>query len=112
MKKRKLESIAADAFFDNFSLAVLFGRLRIPGAPKMAVDPRTLEQFLADERMQSKEDITREIDRIVAESMPGFTRQPIGEQTDRLITGETLKSVLMDWSQSSLKPLENASHSR
>jgi hypothetical protein len=43
MNRPKLGAIATDAFFDNFTLASLFGKLRIPGAPRELVDPRPLK---------------------------------------------------------------------
>ena len=47
MNRPKPGSIAVDAFFDNFGFAALFGKLRIPGAPDMLVDPRTVDECLA-----------------------------------------------------------------
>jgi len=49
MNRPRPIDIAADAFFDNFSFAALFGRLRIPGSPREIVDHRSIEQFMADE---------------------------------------------------------------
>jgi hypothetical protein len=47
MKRLSSAQIAVDAFFDNFSMAALFGKLRIPGAPRLAIDPRSLAEYLS-----------------------------------------------------------------
>jgi hypothetical protein len=46
MTRRTLNVIRA--FLHGFSGAGLFRRLRYPGAPVYAVDPRSVEQLLAD----------------------------------------------------------------
>jgi hypothetical protein len=108
VNKSKLGTIAIDAFFDNFSFAALFGKLPIPRVPRLVVDPRSLDQFLADERAQSFRDIKGEIEALVA----SVIARVVIDQADRLITGETLKTVLVNWSETSLKPLENVQNSR
>lgn len=49
MKKQNVGSIAVDAFFDNFTCAALFGRLRIPGSPREMIDPRPVNIFWVDQ---------------------------------------------------------------
>jgi len=55
MKRPTLDSIALDAFFDNFTCAALFGRLRIPGAPTQIIDPRSFDEFRSEELPQQVE---------------------------------------------------------
>ncbi len=52
MKRPKAASIAIDAFYDNFTCAALFRKLRIPGSPREIVDPRPAHTFWADEAQQ------------------------------------------------------------
>ena len=84
MNRKRLGNIAADAFFDNFSFAGLFTRLRIPGAPREIVDPRSLAEYSRDE---------------IGSAMPGNS-------------GETLKTVFSSKPGSSLRSLENLHQSR
>jgi hypothetical protein len=55
MKRRTLGSIAIDAFYDNFTCAALFKRLRIPGSPARLIDLRNFEEFRKDELSQRAE---------------------------------------------------------
>jgi hypothetical protein len=48
MNRPKPASIAVDAFYDNFTCAALFGKLRIPGSPPETVDTRPANVFWAD----------------------------------------------------------------
>lgn len=103
MKRPKISSIAIDAFYDNFSCAALFGKLRIPGAPQELVDPRSLKEFSIDEIGQGIQDFKQEIERLSAlvRAIPAHS----------LITKETLQNLLGNLSESSLKPLEKLQHS-
>jgi hypothetical protein len=103
MNRPKAIDIVADAFFDNFSGAAIFGRLRIPGSPREIVDPRPLEQFSDDEIRSGSEDMRKETSRIV---------DLVGAEQESLISKEAVQSLLDGWSESSLKPLEKLYHSR
>ena len=103
MNRPKSVGILADAFFDNFSCAAIFGRLRIPGSPRQIVDPRSLEQFSADEMRNGSEDMRKETLRIV---------DWVGTKQESLIPKEAVENLLNGWSESSLKPLEKLYHSR
>jgi hypothetical protein len=48
MSRPKPTSIAIDAFYDSFTCAALFKRLRIPGSPEEKVDIRPANVFWAD----------------------------------------------------------------
>ena len=74
MDRPKVGSIATDAFFDNFSFCALFGRLRIPGAPREIMDPRSLREFSADELQFGIEDIREEVEQIRALVLAEFLR--------------------------------------
>jgi len=52
MNRPKLGSIAVDAFYDNFTCGALFGKLRIPGSPRQAIDPRSLNEFVHSETLK------------------------------------------------------------
>ncbi|MGA9070636.1 MAG: hypothetical protein WB424_10305 [Terracidiphilus sp.] len=103
MKRPKVSNIALDAFYDNFSCAALFGKLRIPGAPREIVDPRSLKEFSIDEIGQGVQDFKNEIERISALVW--------ATPAQSLITKEALRSLLGSLSESSLKPLEKLQHS-
>jgi len=103
MKRPKVGSIAIDAFYDNFSCAALFGKLRIPGAPREIVDPRSLKEFSIDEIGQGTQDFKQEIKRI--------SDLTWAAPSQSLITKETLQKLLGNLSESSLKPLEKLQHS-
>jgi hypothetical protein len=45
MNRPKVASIAIDAFYDNFTCAALFRKLRIPGSPEEVIDPRPVRSF-------------------------------------------------------------------
>jgi hypothetical protein len=109
MNRPKLGSIAIDAFYDAFTCAALFGRLRIPGAPPELIDPRPLKKFAGDELQLSIQDFIKEIGRIEA-LVRGL--RSVADPADNLISTETLQALLRSWSESSLKPLENPHQSR
>jgi hypothetical protein len=48
MKRPSPVGIVADAYFDTFSMAALFCRLRIPCAPRQMVDSRPLKHLLQE----------------------------------------------------------------
>lgn len=48
MGRPKPAGIAIDAFFDNFTCAALFRRLRIPGSPGELVDPTPAPVYWAN----------------------------------------------------------------
>lgn len=112
MNRPKLRDIAIEAFYDNFMLAALFGKLRIPGAPREIIDPRTLDEFKRDEFLLSVEDFKKEIDRIEALVQGGDRLRSVTESEDSLFSNETLQELLGGWTESSLKPLENSHQSR
>jgi hypothetical protein len=105
MKRRGTQSIAMDAFFDNFTLAALFGKIRIPGSPAEPVDPRSLKEFSNDELLQSLQDFQVEIERIRVLLLAGSL-------SGSLITSEALQGLLRGWTKSSLEPLETLHQSR
>ena len=45
MNGPKGASIAVDAFFDNFTCAALFRKLRIPGESRRQVNPQMLDEI-------------------------------------------------------------------
>jgi hypothetical protein len=49
MNRPRVASIAIDAFYDNFTCAALFRKLRIPGSPQEVIDPRPVRSFWVDE---------------------------------------------------------------
>lgn len=100
MSRPKAVDIVADAFFDNFTLAALFGKLRIPGAPIAAVDPRGLIEFTNDELDQAIEDIQSEAERLTAIVSSDSAR-------GGLVSSEAFRTMFETSLQSSLKPLEN-----
>jgi len=89
MKRRKVGSIAVDAFFDNLSCAALFGRLRIPGAPLEIVDSRPADIFWMDELGQIMEDVKRIVRIAQVAAISGIIFESVSEN---LITNEVLKS--------------------
>src|SRR5271165_180429 len=53
MNRPRVASIATDAFYDNFTCAALFRKLRIPGSPEQIIDPRPAPTFWVDEAQQT-----------------------------------------------------------
>jgi hypothetical protein len=105
MKRPKIRSIATDAFFDNFSFAALFGKIRIPASPRSIMDPRSLREFASDELDLGMKDMLEEVARIQAIVLALSIR-------GSLISKESLQGLLDQWSESSLKPLENLHQSQ
>jgi hypothetical protein len=97
MKRRKVGSIAVDAFFDNFSCAALFGRLRIPGSPREIIDPRTVIIFWIDELQQRMADLKRIVLIAQVADISGILFESVSES---LITRKVLESFQSDLSSS------------
>jgi hypothetical protein len=104
MKRRKVRSIAVDAFFDNFTCAALFGRLRIPGAPRAIIDSRPADIFWMDELNQIMADVKRIVRIAQVAAISGIIFETVSEN---LITNEVLKSFQSGLS-SSIKLRANA----
>jgi hypothetical protein len=105
MNRRKVTSIAVDAFYDNFTCAALFRKLRIPGSPREIIDPRPVHTFWADEFSQILADAKRRLHLIAGFAMFGsilsiFSK---GNVKRRSAKEEDLKNLLADWS-SYIKP--------
>ncbi|MGA3370991.1 MAG: hypothetical protein ABSC48_04440 [Terracidiphilus sp.] len=89
MNRPKLGSIAADAFFDNFTCAALFGRLRIPGSPREIIDPRPVDIFWMDELQQIMADVKRFVRIAQLAAFSGIVFKSVSES---LIPKEVLES--------------------
>ena len=105
MNRAKPASIALDAFYDNFSCAALFRKLRIPGSPRRKVDPRTASVFWADLGLEvishARETLT-ELQKIVlagalksafTEMLKTKSQRPHAENDER-----DLETLLSEWS--------------
>jgi hypothetical protein len=79
VNRPKLGSIAADAFFDNFTCAALFGRLRIPGSPREIIDPRPVDIFWMDELQLIMADVKRIVRVARATALSGILFESISE---------------------------------
>ena len=104
MKRQKVRNIAVDAFFDNFTCAALFGRLRIPGSPREIIDPRPVDIFWMDELQLIMADVKRIIRIARVAAFSGILFKSVSES---LITNEVLESFQGSWS-SSIKLHANA----
>jgi hypothetical protein len=104
MKRRKVGSIAVDAFFDTFSCAALFGRLRIPGAPREIIDSRPADIFWMDELRQIMADVKRIVRLAQVAAISGILFESVSES---LITSKVLESFQSSLS-SSIKLRANA----
>ena len=123
MNRATAGRIAVDAFFDSFSCAALFGKLRIPGAPREIVDLRTVEQFQLDERIQNMREAMATIEKRNhayfateekrrAKSARRAVFHQLHPQLDNLTTDEASQKRTDDLPQPILKPLENPQQSR
>lgn len=100
MNRRKVAGIAVDAFYDSFTCAALFGKLRIPGSPKQIIDPRPVHTFWADEFSQILADAKQKLHLIASFARIGafvsiFYRWNV---KGRIVKDEDLKRLLADWS--------------
>jgi hypothetical protein len=100
MNRRKVAAIAVDAFYDNFTCAALFQKLRIPGSPKQAIDPRPVHTFWADEFSQILADTKRKLHLITSFAMIGALFSIFSRRNSKRRTAEEedLKSLLANWS--------------
>jgi hypothetical protein len=105
MNRPQVSSIAIDAFYDNFTCAALFQKLRVPGAPEAIIDPRTVHSFWADEFQQICADARAMIRVAVRLGLIGFSisvffANIFNRQNTKVADPE---SFLADWS-SYIKP--------
>jgi hypothetical protein len=96
MSRPRVTSIAVDSFFDNFTCAALFGRLRIPGSPREIIDTRPVDIFWIDELRQIMADVKRIVRLAQVAAISGILFESVSES---LITSKVLESF-----QSSLSP--------
>jgi hypothetical protein len=99
MNRPRVGTIAIDAFYDNFSCASLFRKLRIPGSPEEIVDPRSARTFWVDESQQILAGAmvkVRAILAILSALRKGDRKEPAAKRED-------IESFLADWS-SYIKP--------
>jgi hypothetical protein len=101
MNRRNGASIAVDAFYDNFTCAALFRKVRIPGSPGYIIDPRSAHTFWADEFSQILAEVKRMMHLVGVLAMVGvvisfFSR---GSVNRRIVKEEeSLRTLLADWS--------------
>lgn len=104
MNRPKPASIAADAFYDNFTCAALFRKLRIPGSPREKVDTRPANVFWADmglEVIAHVRDMFTELQKIV---LAGAIRTAFVEILKTRLKKQTeendqdLESFMAEWS--------------
>jgi len=90
--RRRVATIAIDAFYDNFTCAALFGKLRVPGSPQEVFDPRPAREFWHSERHKVRVEWFSSI----ADAL-GHTGTEVGETVKSQATkGEYLESFLVD----------------
>lgn len=92
MKRRKIKSIAIDAYFDNFTCAAIFGRLRIPGAPRKIVDSRPADIFWMDELRYILEDVKKIVRIAQVTALGGIIFESISEGLITSAIPESFKS--------------------
>ena len=101
MKRQRAASIAVDAFYDNFTCAALFQKLRIPGSPGRIVDPRSVHTFWADEFSQILAEVKRMMHLVGGLAMVGVVISFFsnGTMNRRIVKEEqSLRTLLADWS--------------
>ena len=104
MNRPKPASIAVDAFYDNFTCAALFKKLRIPGSPRERVDTRPANVFWADlglEVIAHVRDAFTEIQKIVLASaiktaFVEILKTRSKKQTEEI--DQNLESFMAEWS--------------
>jgi hypothetical protein len=105
MNRPRVASIAIDAFYDNFTCAALFRKLRIPGSPEEIIDPRPVRTFWADEFHQILAEVKGSMHVIARVALVGVIVSALrrsdaqGSPTD----GEGTESFMADW-PSFIKP--------
>lgn len=104
MNRPKPASIAVDAFYDNFTCAALFGKLRIPGSPRETVDIRPANVFWADlglEVIAHVRDAFTELQKIVlAGAIKTAFVEILKTRSKKQTKGndEALESFMAEWS--------------
>jgi hypothetical protein len=99
MNRSRVAGIAIDAFYDSFTCAALFRKLRIPGSPREVVDPRPARTFWADESQQILANamaMLKAIHRLIPGLGKGDSKKPTTE-------GEDIETFLAGWT-SYIKP--------
>jgi hypothetical protein len=94
MNRPKAASISVDAFYDNFTCAALFRKLRIPGSPKEIIDPRPAHTFWVNESQQILAGVMaklRVLTRLTSALHKGDFKRPSTEDKD-------VESFLAEWS--------------
>ena len=99
MNRPRASSIGIDAFYDNFTCAALFRKLRIPGSPKEIIDPRPARTFWVDESQQIIAGALIKVRAVVA--ILGALRK--ADRKTPATEFEDVESLLADWS-SYIKP--------
>jgi len=105
MNRPKATSIAIDAFYDNFTCAALFRKLRIPGSPREIVDPRSVHIFWTDEFEQLLAEVKGRLHTIARVAMVGviFSALRKNESQRSRAEAEDIESLVGGWS-SYIKP--------
>src|SRR5580658_4672997 len=99
MSRRKGLGIAIDAFYDNFTCAALFGKLRLPGSPEEIIDPRPVREFWVDELQQILSEVKKGLHKVVLVAMVGAVISALRKRDSKRSTAEyeDLESVLGNW---------------
>jgi hypothetical protein len=105
MNRPKVASIAIDAFYDNFTCAALFRKLRIPGSPEEVIDPRPVRSFWADEFQQILAEAKGRLHVIARVALVGVIVSALrrGDPKGSATEGEDTESFIADW-PSFIKP--------
>lgn len=106
MRRRTVGSIAVDAFFDTFTCAALFGRLRIPGSPREMIDPRAVDMFWMDQLQSIMTDVKKMIRMARVAAFSGLLFGSVSEST---IATEVQEGFRESWPPS-VKLQVNARH--
>lgn len=99
MTRPRATSIVIDAFYDNFTCAALFRKIRIPGSPKEVVDPRSAHEFWADEFQHILGDLKTAFHMMTGVALVGAIFKGFAERRTR--KKEQLEAFLASWSSSS-----------
>jgi hypothetical protein len=99
MKRPRGSSIGIDAFYDNFTCAALFRKLRISGAPREIIDPRSARTFWVDESQQILAGALIKM-RAIGAILAALNR---ADRKTPATQGEDVESLFADWS-SYIKP--------
>ncbi len=105
MNRPKAANIAIDAFYDNFTCAALFRKLRIPGSPAEIIDPRPVRMFWVDGLQQILSEVKKGMNMVALLATVGLVVSAIRNRDSKRPTAEVedLESFLGDWA-SCLKP--------